>query len=387
MDLSKLKPNPSNPRTIKKEEFERLKNKIKQFPEMLEKRPIVYDGDIVLGGNQRLQAVKDLVKDGFEVKESYFADATDWTQEQKRQFVITDNISDGEWDYDVLANEWAALPLEEWGIDTSKWDSGDVEEDEPPTLPEEAVSKYGEKYQLGRHFLVCGDATKIEDVEKLMDGKKADMVFTDPPYNADYSGRGQNDLGKIKNDNMSDEAFEDFIQEFLPNLTTFTKSGGVYYICCNWKDSYPRFYFNCQKNGINIGANIIWNKGSGGMGWQDYRYSYEFILYGFTEGHQWYGDRTQTDIWDFNRDTRQNYTHPTQKPIGLASKAIKNSSKEEDIVLDLFGGSGSTLIAAEQTNRTCYMMELDPKYTDVIRKRYAKFINKEDEWQSLTTTI
>src|SRR3990167_1794388 len=130
--LQKLKTNPSNPRTIKKEEFECLKNKIKAFPEMLEKRPIVYDREIVLGGNQRLQVLKDLVKEGFEVKESYFADVTGWTEEQKRQFVITDNISDGEWDYDILANEWSDLPLDEWGIETSGWDSGELEEEGEP---------------------------------------------------------------------------------------------------------------------------------------------------------------------------------------------------------------------------------------------------------------
>ena len=199
MNLDNLKPNPNNPRIIKKDEFERLKNKVKSFPEMLEKRPIVYNGDTVLGGNQRLMVLRDLAKEGFEIKESYFSDGSAWSEEQKRQFVITDNISDGDWDYDILANQWSDLPLEEWGIDTSGWDSGEVEEDEPPPLPEKAISKLGEVYQLGPHRLMCGDATKIEDVEKLMDGKKADMVFTDPPYGVDYEG-GTKDKLKLQND-------------------------------------------------------------------------------------------------------------------------------------------------------------------------------------------
>jgi DNA modification methylase len=204
-----------------------------------------------------------------------------------------------------------------------------------------------------------------------MNGEKADMVFTDPPYNANYSGRGQNNLGKIKNDNMSDDAFGEFIHGFIAGTLLGAKNGASMYFCCNWKDSYPRFYFALQKAGINISANIVWNKGSGGMGWQDYRYQYEFIIYGFKLGskHNWFGGRTQTDVWDFSRDNRIEYKHPTQKPICLSSQAINNSSKSEDLILDLFLGSGSTMVAAHQLNRKCYGMELDPKYCQVIVDR------------------
>ena len=382
MNLDNLKPNPNNPRIIKKDEFERLKNKVKSFPEMLEKRPIVYNGDTVLGGNQRLMVLRDLAKEGFEIKESYFSDGSAWSEEQKRQFVITDNISDGDWDYDILANQWSDLPLEEWGIDTSGWDSGEVEEDEPPPLPEKAISKLGEVYQLGPHRLMCGDATKIEDVEKLMDGKKADMVFTDPPYGVDYEG-GTKDKLKLQND-LDNHVW----RESLPNYLTVTKAGASYYICCppgnkvkSFLDPFDEYCY--------LASILVWAKNSLVLGHSDYHFQHEFILYGWSKegSHNFYGDRTQTTLWDINRPT-QSKEHPTMKPLALCAKAIRNSSKQDDIVIDLFGGSGSTLIAAEQTNWTCYMMELDPKYVDVIRKRYWTFINKDETgWLEGTPVI
>jgi len=409
--LQKLKTNPSNPRTIKKEEFECLKNKIKAFPEMLEKRPIVYDREIVLGGNQRLQVLKDLVKEGFEVKESYFADVTGWTEEQKRQFVITDNISDGEWDYDVLANEWSDLPLDEWGIDTSGWDSGEVEEDEAPEVSDEpAISKLGEVYQLGRHRLMTGDATKIEDVEKLMDGKKADMVFTDPPYNVDYEGG----TGlKIKNDKFANkQAFYQFLYDSLSALRPFVK--GDLYICMSSSELHTlqKAFTDCDGHWSTF---IIWVKDRFTLGRSNYQRQYEPILYGWFDGssHFWSGIRNlgdvvkeevkedewgdkwfkmdgvvQGDIWEFDKPMK-NKEHPTMKPQELCARAIRNSSPDKGLVLDTFGGSGSTLIAAEQTNRTCYMMELAPKYCDVIRKRYYKFINNgnEEGWVENTPVI
>ncbi len=202
------------------------------------------------------------------------------------------------------------------------------------------------------------------------------MVFTDPPYNANYKSRGKDvDLREgIKNDNMDSEAFEEFIKAFIATTLLSIKDGSSLYFCCNWKDSYPRFYFNLLQADINISANIVWNKGSGGMGWQDYRYQYEFIIYGFKKGaaHSWYAGRSETDIWDFNRDGRSEYKHPTQKPVQLSSKAILNSSKSDDLVLDLFLGSGSTMAASHQLNRKCYGMELDPKYCQVIINRMRK---------------
>lgn len=228
-----------------------------------------------------------------------------------------------------------------------------------------------------RHRLLCGDSTNLQDVERLMAGEKADMVFTDPPYNADYKSRGSKALLRkgIKNDSMSDEAFEKFIHGFLSNIIAGAKPGSSLYVCCNWKDSYPRFYRIMSASTVNVSACIVWNKGSGGMGWQDYRYQYEFILYGFlkNKSHNWSGGRAQTDLWDFNRDARSDYTHPTQKPVILIEKAINNSCKTSESVLDLFGGSGSTMIACEKTGRKCRMMELDPIYCDVILQRWSEY--------------
>ena len=378
--ISKLKQNPDNPRTIKKDQLEKLKRSIKSFPEMMEKRPMVCvtdeDGKLYpLGGNMRLRAIKDLGMK--EIPKSWVSMADEWTEEQRREFIIKDNANLGAWDFDALAEGWNVDDLDEWGVDL-EWDKVEKlkaeEDDFDTTPPEDPKTVLGDLYEIGEHRLLCGDSTDSDQVAKLMNGEKADMVFTDPPYNANYSGRGKNNLGKIKNDNMSADAFEEFIQGFITGMLSGVKDGASMYICCNWKDSYPRFYFALQKAGINISANIVWNKGSGGMGWQDYRYQYEFIIYGFKTGakHNWFGGRTQTDIWDFSRDNRVEYKHPTQKPVCLSSQAINNSSKSEDLILDLFLGSGSTMVASHQLNRKCYGMELDPKYCDVIINRMIK---------------
>lgn len=207
------------------------------------------------------------------------------------------------------------------------------------------------------------------------------MVFTDPPYNVNYKSRGNDEiLNKgIKNDNMSDSEFEDFIKAFMDSIAIRIKKGGSIYICCNWKDSYPRMYFSCLEHDINVSNCIIWDKKSVGMGWQDYRYQYEFIIYGFNneEGHKFYGDRTCTDIWECSREARQNYVHPTQKPVEIPAKAISNSSRQGDVVLDLFGGSGSTLMACEQLKRKCYACELDEHYCDVIIERWSNLTGRE----------
>ena len=171
-----------------------------------------------------------------------------------------------------------------------------TDEDDVPEPPQKPKTVEGDIWVLGNHRLMCGDSTDIDAVENLMDGSKADMVFTDPPYNADYKSRGSNELLRqgIKNDAMSDDKFEDFIKGFLSTIYANVKSGAAYYICCNWKDSYPRFYLNLSTSGINVSSCIVWNKGSGGMGWQDYRYQYEFIIYGSKEVNaSWYGGRTR----------------------------------------------------------------------------------------------
>jgi DNA modification methylase len=374
--ISEVKVNPNNPRLIKDEKFAKLVQSIKDLPQMLAIRPIVVNTDmVVLGGNMRLKACKEAG-----MKEVPIIIADNLTEDQQREFLIKDNVSGGEWDWAILQNDWDTEQLDSWGLDVPNFEPEQeleaVEDDYE--VPDEIQTDIvlGDLFEIGEHRLLCGDSTDSDAVAKLMNGQKADMVFTDPPYNANYKSRGENELLRkgIKNDNMSSDDFEKFIKGFTSTCLLNIKDGASLYFCCNWKDSYPRFYFNLQEAGINISANIVWNKGSGGMGWQDYRYQYEFIIYGFKLGakHSWYGGRTETDVWDIGRDNRTDYKHPTQKPIAIPTKAINNSSKSGDLVMELFTGSGSTMVAAHQLKRKCYGMELDPKYCQVILDRMIK---------------
>jgi DNA modification methylase len=376
--INQIKPNPKNPRTIKDERFEKLKKSIQDFPDMLNKRPLVCFTDtdnkfVVLGGNMRLKAAKDLG-----LKELPIILADEWTEEQKAEFLIKDNVGFGEWDWNELNNDWDTEQLEGWGLEVPGFKVEAEAQEDDYEIPDELQTDIvlGDLFEIGEHRLLCGDSTDSDAVARLMNGQKADMVFTDPPYNANYKSRGENELLRkgIKNDNMSSDDFEKFIKGFTSTCLLNIKDGASLYFCCNWKDSYPRFYFNLQEAGINISANIVWNKGSGGMGWQDYRYQYEFIIYGFKLGakHSWYGGRTETDVWDIGRDNRTDYKHPTQKPIAIPTKAINNSSKSGDLIMELFTGSGSTMVASHQLKRKCYGMELDPKYCQVIIDRMLK---------------
>jgi len=263
-----------------------------------------------------------------------------------------------------------------------------VDEDATPEVPAEAITKPGDVWLLGRHRLMCGDSTSIEQAEKLMGGVKADMVFTDPPYNVAYEGRGEkNKLGPIKNDNMSDESFEQFCRDIFSTYDAVMKPLACIYVCHPDSQTAPKLAF--EKTFAELfkkASTLIWVKQSAGMGWQDYRAQHEPILYGWKKGdggkHFYCGDRSKTTVWQIGRDAQASYVHPTQKPVALPEEAIKNSSKGEDVVLDLFGGSGSTLIACEKTGRINRSMELDPKYCDVIVKRWEEFTGKKAELEN-----
>ena len=262
----------------------------------------------------------------------------------------------------------------------------DVEEDEPPALEEEAVSKRGELYQLGRHRVLCGDALDHKDVELVMNGVLADLVFTDPPYNVDYTGKTEEALKPV-NDKQTDEEFYSFLLTSFINIANNSKGGASIYVCHS--DSEGLNFRRAFKDaGFYMAQCVIWNKNVMVMGRQDYQWKHEPILYGWKVGggHQYYGGRKQVTVWDIERPT-QSRERPTMKPISLIAKAMKNNSKQDDIVLDTFLGSGSTLVAAEQLGRTCYGLELDPHYVDVIRKRYAKFIGRENEWEEATEPV
>jgi DNA modification methylase len=264
----------------------------------------------------------------------------------------------------------------------------ETEEDEPPAVEEgePPVSQPGEIYQLGNHRLMCGSATLLEDVEKLANGTACDLFLTDPPYNVDYTGKTKDAL-KIDNDKQGNDQFRQFLVDGFTNAVAVLKKGASFYIFHADSEGY-NFRGACYDAGLQIRQCLSWIKNSMVMGRQDYQWKHEPILYGWKDGasHSWYSDRKQTTVLNFDRPT-QSKEHPTMKPISILAYLMANSSKQGDIILDLFGGSGSTLIAAEQLERTCYMMELDPKYCDVIRKRYANFKGEGERWVESTPAL
>ena len=251
----------------------------------------------------------------------------------------------------------------------------DIEEDDYEVVaPDEPKSKKGDIYILGNHRLMCGDSINKDDVRKLMNGNQCDMIFTDPPYNVNYEGgTGM----KIQNDNMLDANFYNFLFSAFDNMYENTKKGGAIYVC--HADTEGLNFRNAYKNaGFKLAECLIWVKSALVMGRQDYHWRHEPIIYGWKEGaaHYFIDDRTQDTVWEFKKQ-KKNALHPTMNPLELCAKAIYNSSRSGYISLDLFGGSGSKLIASEQLNRNCYMMELDPKYVDVIIDRWEKFTGRK----------
>ncbi len=376
MKISDIKPNPQNPRTIKDDNFKKLVQSIKDFPEMLDARPLVLNKDnVILGGNMRFKASKEAGLKEVPVK------IVDWSEEKQREFIIKDNISGGDWDWDQLANEWDVEQLDEWGLDVPDF-AGDVEveEDEAPEVSDEPpVSKLGEVYQLGRHRIMCADSTVKENVELLMNGEKADVVFTDPPYgidlDTDYTKmqngfRATNKFSAVAND---DKQFDYSQFSYLDTEEQFWW-GANYYI-----DTLPEYG--------KSGSWLVWDKR--GQESMDKMFGSGFELCWSKKPHQQKIIRAVfAGAFGHNRaEDGATKLHPTQKSIKLCSIMINEYSEADQLLLDLFLGSGSTLIACEQTDRTCYGMELDPKYVDVIRKRYAKFVYPdrwEEEWESLT---
>lgn len=392
--LSDIKPNPDNPRIIKDDKFKKLVQSIKDFPEMLDAREIVVNQDMmILGGNMRYKAAKAAGIKELPVK------IVDWAEEKQREFIIKDNVSGGEWDWDMLANEWDIEELDDWGLDTpDTWgDDKEVEEDEAPEVDESEPpkSKLGEVYQLGRHRLMCGDSVSNVDVGMLLGELRADLVFTDPPWNVNYgavkagNAQGYKANRTIENDNMGED-FTPWMNAVFGTMSEFSKDGCMTYVVMSAQE-WGGLMSTLKENGYHWSSTIIWNKDHLVLSRKDYHTKYEPIWYGWKEGESRLHplkDRKQSDVWDIDRPTRSD-EHPTMKPIELCARAINNSSKKDDIILDLFLGSGSTLIACEQTGRICYGSELDPRYVDVIRKRYWKFVNNNDEtgWEENTPEV
>lgn len=381
----KLIPYVNNPRH-NEDAVEKVMASIQEFGF---KVPLVIDkNNVVVTGHTRLKAAKRL---GIDEVPCVVAD--DLSDAQIKAFRIADNkVSEyAEWDEELLQVELEQLEeldfnLDSLSIDFSDFDldvGDDIEEIEPeevevPEVSEEPKAKLGDIYQLGNHRLMCGDSTNTDDVGKLMNGEKADMVFTDPPYGVSASGgrsQTKDKLGMkaIANDELRNNDLTKFLSDFI-KVMKYKDSASIY-ICYPWA-TQKEFTEAILNNNLKIKNCIIWDKKVFGLnGFKGYRPQYEMIYFCCKEDFEWYGDKAQSNIWQISREIKREEqgNHPTPKPIELICKALKNSSKQEDIILDVFGGSGSTLIACEQLNRKCYMMELDPHYIDVIIKRWEDY--------------
>lgn len=419
--IADLKELPGNPRTIKKDQFEKLKTSIKDNADYFEARPLILSNRtgelVILAGNQRYKASKALG-----LKEVPTVLLEGLSEEREREIIIRDNVENGEWNIDMLANEWNPDDLISWGVELPDIQTTtEIIEDEAPEVNEQepAKSKLGEIYQLGEHRLMVGDSTKAEQVAELMAGEKADLLITDPPYNVNYQNisasiakalHRRTDGKIISNDNFADsQAFEAFLTDSLGNANDALKDGGVFYI---WHaDSQASsFWKSLEAIGWQVREIINWVKDRLSLGRQDYQWQHEPCLYGWKggAGHYFVDVRNLTTIFDdekpveelTNKELKElvaNYRatipttiirenkptkseeHPTMKPVKLIAKLIGNSSRERERVLDIFGGSGTTMIACEQLNRICYMMELDPHYADVIIERWEKFTGQKAE--------
>ena len=376
---------PTNPRQWTKTELNKLKKSLQETPELLEARGILvypWEGKyLVLGGNMRLSALKSLkAKD---VPCIVFPEDT--PIDKLKEVVIKDNGSFGAWDFDQLANEWGDLPLVDWGVPAWETERADaplsedaVDDDFDESEVKESICKPGDLWILGEHRLLCGDSTKPDDISRLMDGELADLWLTDPPYNVAYEGKTKDRL-TIENDSKGDSEFRDFLIACYAAANANMKGGAAFYIWHADIEGY-NFRYACHEVGWKVRECLIWQKNTAVLGRQDYQWKHEPCLYGWKEGasHNWYSDRKQTTLLAFDRPTR-NAEHPTMKPIPLFAYQMCNSTKPGDLVLDSFGGSGTTLIAAEQMRRRSRLMELDPHYCDVIIARWEKFTGLKAE--------
>ena len=405
--------NASNPRTIKNDKREKLIKSIKEFPEMLKIRPIVVDeNNIILGGNMRYDACKSAG-----LKEIWIIKANNLTEEQKKEFVVKDNVGYGEWDWDILSNEYHIDELEDWGLEMPEYlqaqpgDEEDVDEDNFKLEDDlqidikigDVITFHVEGEEV--HRLVCGDSLVKEHIELLMGEDRADLIYTDPPYGISYTG-ANNPTAKvwdmIENDELTGDNLEQFIESAFKLASEYSKKDVAAY-CWYANSNYAQFRGGVNKAGWTIKQDLIWNKGMT-LGRADYHWAHEPCLYlkKTNQRTEWYGDRTNKTIirekridverlskeelqkiirilmqdstnWEINKDSAMTYIHPTQKPIQLAARAIRNSSPLDGIVLDMFTGSGSSLLACHATGRRFRGMELDTKYAQLITDRMAQY--------------
>jgi DNA modification methylase len=370
LETKGLIPYAKNSRTHSEAQVAQIAGSIKEFGF---NNPVLVDEDNgIIAGHGRVMAAQKLGLQAVPcIRLAHLSDT------QRKAYVIADNrlALNAGWDDQMLTLELQELDGEDFDLSLLGFEADELnallnpiketegltDEDAVPDVPEEPKTKPGDIYQLGRHRLMCGDSTSIDAVEKLMDGNRVDLIFTDPPYNVAFNGRsGKHEV--IKNDNLSEPEFENFITEVCNTIQLIDPK--AYYIWCNWD------FYGALQGKLPYKACIVWAKNVFGMG-NGYRHQHEFCLF---NGKIDEVVKNESDLWQIKKDT--NYVHPTQKPVALSVRAFGNHIKLLN-VLDLFGGSGSTLIGAEQTGRTCFVMELDPKYCDVIVKRWEDFTGQK----------
>jgi len=393
ININQINPAAYNPRVDLKpgdEEYEKLRRSIDTFGYV---EPIVWNkrtGNLI-GGHQRM---KLLIEQGLtEIEVS----VVDLSLEKEKALNLALNKISGNWDEEKLADllrelsDNSEIDVTISGFDLSEISeildrAEEIDEDDFDSLGEKekienAITQKGDLILLGEHRLLCGDSSVPEDVIRLFDGKKADLIFTDPPYNVAYQGGNSNAPAweKIKNDDLPQEEYEQWLNKVFVNMFTHVSPGAAFYIWNGHKQFGPMQHM-LRDLGLHISAVITWGKESFTLKFIDYKQKTEFCLYGWKENngaHNWYGPNNESTLWEVKRDSTVGYQHPTQKPVALAHRAIRNSSKRGDIVFDAFLGSGTTLITAEKLKRVCYGMEFDPGYCDVIVRRYIKLVGKE----------
>ena len=386
-----------NARKIPQKAIDKVAGSLQEFGW---RQPIVVDKEgSVIVGHTRLKAAQKL-----NYKEVPVHVADKLSEAQVKAYRLADNRTGEEtgWDEELLSLEIKELADYDIDIDLTGFNDNEVnkllnqyaesqqgkigDDDIPDEI--ETRSQVGDLWLLGNHRVICGDSTNEENIKKLFDGQKADMMFTDPPYNVDYGGTDHPSWKRrsIQNDNMSDAQFVEFIENYLTAAKPYIKQGAPSYICYGERNSI-QFLTAFKNAGLHHSSNIIWKKDSLVLGRSDYHYIHEPIFYGWFEGqkHIYYGDRKQQSVWEIKRPKRSDL-HPTMKPIELIDKAMMNSSKNEDIIYEPFGGSGSTLISAEKNNRVCYAIELDPKYCDTIIQRWEDFTGNKAKQYGRTKT-
>lgn len=374
-NIDEIKMYENNPRN-NDSAVEYVVNSIKEFGF---KVPIVLDkNNVIVAGHTRYKAAKLL-----NITEIPCIIADDLSDEQVKAFRLIDNKAAelASWDIDLLNLELENIKdidMELFNFEISNILDNVVDDEYEVELPESPKTKRGNIYKLGNHYLMCGDSTNADDVKKLMNNQLADLIVTDPPYNVNYEGKTDGNL-KIMNDNMENDQFYSFLESAFINLYDFIKDGGSIYVFHADTEGL-NFRKAMISSGFKLAECLVWVKNAFVMGRQDYHWKHEPILYGWKPGasHYFINDRSQSTVLEFDKPAR-NEEHPTMKPIDLIAYLINNSSKKDEIVLDLFGGSGTTIIACEQTNRNAFIMELDPRYCDVIVDRWEKFTNQKAE--------